>query len=294
MLGALVRSRGDEMMCERLLDADEPFLSDHRMGTTPILPAVIALESFFELAHAAAGCRARIKEAEILTPMKVPEEGALLVRHWRRGEALWLTATPRRQDGVTLEPDRAFVRGRFEPAPPTTPMVRPRPAGRPLSELPHRYPYPPEPDRTPGSHVIFHGETFRTLRGVLSAGPGGLAILDVPSPRAAFEGAPGTPWLPVAVLDGCLQAAGLLARLRFEVVALPARFEDVVVLPENAAEPGMQAILQIEGMTRTDDRVRCRLVLYGEDGPWVVIRTYEAQCVPDPAAGIVSAARRPA
>lgn len=287
MLGPLVLHAGDETVVERDLHPSEPFLTDHRMGATPILPAVVALEAFFELARSEAARAVRLCEAEILTPLKIPEDGSLTVRVGHAGSALTLTATHRRPDGVTLEPDRLHVRGRFEPLAPVPPMVLPAPKIAGDADL-LAYPYPDAPDRTPGSRMIFHGETFRTLEGVMKVGERGVARLRVPDPQAAFHGRRGRAFLPVALLDGCLQAAGLLARLRFEVVALPARFEQVTVLPEYALEPGAAAVLHVESMAKADDRIVSRLVLHGTGGPWVTVERYEAQCLPDPGAGIVS------
>ncbi len=293
MLGDLIRHTSDETILERDLRATEPFLKDHCMGPTPILPAVVALETFFELARAQAQRPVRLEFAEILTPMKVPEGTKLRVRPTLRGQELTLTASPQRPDGLTLEPDRVHVRGRFETMAPIPPMVQPVPKVRVKDLL--AYPYPDAPDRRPGSRAIYHGETFRTLIGVQVEGSRGLALLEVPNPLAPFAGLPGEPLLPIGIFDGCLQAAGMLARIRFDVIALPFRFENVVVLPEYKLEPGAQATLHIETMVRLDDRIVSRLVLHGAGGPWLTVDAYEAQCVPGPAASVQNRAEsRPA
>lgn len=293
MLGDLIRHTDDETILERDLQASEPFLRDHCMGSTPILPAVIALETFFELARAEAHRPVRLAFAEILTPMKVPEGTTLRVRPTLRDRELTLTASPQRPDGLTLEPDRVHVRGRFETMAPIPPVVLPMPKVRTNDLM--AYPYPDAPDRTPGSRAIYHGETFRTLIGVQIEGTRGLALLRVPDPLTPFAGRPGTPLLPVGLFDGCLQAAGMIARIRFDVIALPARFEDVVILPEYELQPGAHATLHIETMTRIDDRIVSRLVLHGAGGPWLTVDAYEAQCIPGPAAGVqIQAESRPA
>lgn len=293
MLGELIRYDAQETLLERRLEATEPFLADHLMGTTAILPAVLGLETFFELARGHSSEPVRLLEAEILTPLKIPEAGSVVVRPTLRARTLTLTACPRRPDGVLLEPDRVLIRGRFEPMAPVPPLVKPAPKVVETELLP--YPYPDAPDPTPGSRMIFHGPTFRTLLGVKALGAAGVGLLKVPAPGDAFLGRPGEPLLPVGLFDGCLQAAGMLSRLLFEVIALPARFEDVVVLPEYQLEPGAQAVLHVEWITRVDDRIRSRLVLHGAGGPWLTVGVYEAQCLPGPSAGILSQAEdRPA
>ncbi len=283
MLGALIRHDEAETILERRLHATEPFLADHRMGMTAILPAVIGLETFFELARAQAEQPVRLLHAEIQTPLKIPEQGSIVVRPTVRGESLSLTASPARPDGLVLEPDRLLIEGRFEVMAPVPPLVKPAPKVRQADLLP--YPYPDAPDPTPGSRVIYHGPTFRTLLGVKVVGAAGVALLEVPDPKAAFSGREGT-LLPVGLFDGCLQAAGMLSRLHFDVIALPARFEDVVILSEYQLPEGAHAVLNIESIVRVHDRIRSRLVLHGSGGPWLTVGVYEAQCLPGPSAGI--------
>ncbi|CAN0600585.1 unnamed protein product, partial [Laminaria digitata] len=109
MLGELIRHDEAETILERRLRTTEPFLADHRMGMTAILPAVIGLETFFELARAQAEQPVRLLHAEIQTPLKIPEQGSIVVRPTVRGQSLSLTASPARPDGLVLEPDRLLI-----------------------------------------------------------------------------------------------------------------------------------------------------------------------------------------
>jgi acyl transferase domain-containing protein len=291
MLGPAIVNVPGRRRIERLLRAEEPFLADHQMGSTPILPAVMALETFLELALLDVGgggflpgsAMPALEAVRIHAPLKLPPGGSLLVQASLRDRELALTASHRRADGVTLEPDRLHVSGR---------VAAPR-ALRELGalELPEQdlipYPYPDAPDPTPGSKAIYHGPTFRTLQGALPVGAHeGLAVLQAPEPSAAVGPGRGLPLLPVAVLDGCLQAVGLISRLRFELFALPAAFQRVAVFPENAAAPGELAVLRIAHQRRVEGAVVSDFVLSSRHGAWVEVTGYEAQTVPTPWAGV--------
>jgi hypothetical protein len=107
LLGHLLLD-GERAIAERTIDASEPFLDQHRMGSVPIMPAVIGLEMMAELA----GDRRSLIEVRIEQPLKVAEGQRAVVRIERIGDALRVVSTVARPDGVVLEPDRLFVRAR--------------------------------------------------------------------------------------------------------------------------------------------------------------------------------------
>ncbi len=266
---------GERTVAERTLSASEPFLDQHRMGATPILPAVIGLELMAELAALRAPASS-LAEVRIEQPLKVPEGARVVVRVERSGDAVRVVSTPVRPDGVVLEPDRVFVRGRLVPAAP--PVAKER--GRPSELLP--YPYPSAIDRTPGSRAIFHGPVFRCLQGVAAVEGGGIGRLLVPSPTSLVPGSRVERWrIPAALLDGCLQAVGLLGRLAYSAIALPAGFGRVDVAPRALEAAGEEVQLVIEFREVTREVLVADFSVMAADGPLLSVTGYRAQVVPD-------------
>lgn len=285
LLGRLVlseREPEERVITERLLSADEPFLDQHRMGNTPILPGVIALEILAELA-ALESERYSIGDLVIHQPLKLLDaaggttasaQGAL-VRAERRGERLRLTMTAHRPDGVVLEPDRVFA---------TATRLARRPIPRKV--LPEwdgagsHYPYPAAPDLSPGSRAIFHGPPFRVVEAIMPLGnASGLARLVIPPAEALVRGSRAASWrVPAALLDGCLQTAGFLARLLFGVFALPSGFGRVDVAPRALSAAGERCTLEVQLRAEGDEMVSDLYVALGSE-PILLVERYRARVV---------------
>ncbi len=286
LLGRLIldSSAGDgRCTTERRLSAHEPFLAQHLMGTTPILPGVIGLEALCELAGLESE-RFTAGEVVIQQPLKLSDTAD--VRLSRSGDQLALTMTTRRPDGIVLVPDRAYFTGKRVPRRPLPVRSAPRwpveDEGRALT-----YPYPRSPDATPGSRVIFHGPVFRGLELVVPTGPDrGLARLVVPPVEALVARGPerGSPergtastWrLPAALLDGCLQATGLLARALFETYALPAGFGRIDVAPRAVLASGETVIAEIVMRQERDDLV-ADILVWSAGEPLLFLEGYRAR-----------------
>ncbi len=262
----------DQRVAERSIAAEEPFLDQHRMGPTPLLPAVIGLEMMAELL-ALDGGRFTIGEVEIETPLKVRPGQPAGVRITRDGDALRVTAAARRPDGVVLEPDRVHLRGRrLEPRP------IPERSLPPWSGEPSPFPYPRQYDRSRGSRLMFHGPVFRCLEGVLPGEGGGLARLIVPPVEALVPGTSAGAWLlPAALLDGCLQAAGLLGRILYDLSALPIGFGRVDVAPRAVRATGEVVTLEVRIRPHGEDQLISDLYAVGEHGPLLHVEGYRSQ-----------------
>lgn len=255
---------------EVVLDAAQPYLAHHRIGTTPILPAVVGTELLFGLAQA--GAPASLRDLSIKQPLKFPAGSKLPVTLTRSGDQLTLAATPRRPDGVVLEPGRVFFEA-FR----TAPRVPNRVVAVGQGEL-VPYPYPSVPDPTPGSRLIFHDLAFRTLRGVRPGTDCGTASLLAPDPALLIPGSDPTGWrLPVAVLDGCLQAIGLLGRLLYGTFALPAGFARLDVDPEALPQAGEPLEAAIQFVAHEPTRLVANLCLSGPRGVILSLERYEAK-----------------
>ncbi len=251
MLGHLISSTGSAAeVYERRLEAQELFLAEHRMNQVPILPMVTMLEALVELSGAS------VERFVIHTPVKVPQ--TRLIRMEKRGSKLTLSANAERSDGVVLEPWRVHAIAELYHGgrPPTCTL------GQVLGP-PFEYPYASQV-------VIQHGPSLQVVRQVTAHDNGGRAILIAPDPRAIFR-APAL--LPVALLDGCLQAAGLLARLRFNLAALPesiARFHR----PLRETRPGQEIRVAIAYREQTSSSLSFDLVAEDEAGVLFALEGY--------------------
>jgi len=272
MLDDLVHVSGDSVVAERTVFADEPFLDEHRMGPMPILPAVIGLEMMAELLAIESG-EHTLGDVEIMTPLKVRPGQSALVRVSRSGDSMSVTASARRPDGVVLEPDRVHLRG-----------TRMNPQPLPVRDLPAwdgdavPFPYPRQIDRTRGSRLMFHGSVFRCLEGVLPQVDGGLARLVVPPVEALVPGTESSSWLvPAAMLDGCLQAAGLLGRMLYQLSALPIGFGRIDVSPRAVRATGEPVTVQIDIRSHDDDELVSDILAVGVDGPLLWVEGYRSK-----------------
>jgi NAD(P)-dependent dehydrogenase (short-subunit alcohol dehydrogenase family) len=262
-------------IAEREVSSGEAFLDQHRMGATPILPAVIGLEVMSELL-AAEGDGSTLAEVQIHQPMKVPEGARVLLRAEREGEAIQLTATAIKPDGVVLEPDRVYFSAK-RVAKQGLPADRAR---EPFSGDAIPYPYPPEIDRTPGSRMIYHGPVFQCLRGIQPNEGGGRAQLVVPPVEALVRGALASDFvIPAALLDGCLQAAGFLGRMVHGLSALPIGFARIEVAARAVSATGRSVTLEIRQRREGESQLVSDLFAFDEEGPLLIVDAYRAQVV---------------
>lgn len=218
----VIWSKDQVELVERTLEAKEAFLDQHRMAEVPILPAVVALEFLGR----AAGAQAAVADFEIRAPLKVPPGGARVIRVSADGDRLAIAASTEKNDGVVLEPWRVYATARRAAirAREDRPLELGEPRGVALE-----YPY--------GANPIFHGPMFRVVRSVTPHAHGGRAVLAAPLQPFATA-------IPIELLDGCLQAAGMLGRLLFGVVALPAGMK-YFHRPERAVLPGQEINVEI-------------------------------------------------
>lgn len=272
LLGRVILSEPERLITERTVHAGEPFLDQHRIGATPILPAVIGLELLSELV-ALESDRWSIGEVKIHQPLKLAEGTSMIVRGDRSGDRLALTVTPRRPDGVVLEQDRVQLSALRLARRPLPSRVLPEWTGEGVP-----YPYPETWDRTPGSRMIYHGPVFRCLEAVQPTGEGhGLARLTVPPVEALCPGSRGDSWrIPAALLDGCLQAAGVLGRLLSGVFALPSGFGRIDVSPRAVVATGKPVLLEIR-QKREGDELVSDLYATSEGEPLLLVERYRAQ-----------------
>jgi len=280
MLDHVISFTDDQhLIVERTVSADEPYLDQHRMGATPILPAVIGLEMMRE-ALSLTGGRSVVGDVKIEHPLKVRAGEKVEVRIIVDGDDILVAGTARRPDGVVLDPNRVYLRGRRVER-----QTLPRRKPPEYTGKPSPFPYPRQIDRTRGSRLMFHGPVFRCLEGVLPAEDPdedgvrrGSAQLVVPPVEALVTGTQPESWvIPAALLDGCLQASGLLGRILFSLSALPIGFGRVDVAPDATLRTGEPITLEVQIRTHGDDELISDLLASTTDGPLIHVEGYRAK-----------------
>jgi NAD(P)-dependent dehydrogenase (short-subunit alcohol dehydrogenase family) len=199
----------DGLLVETLLDpAEEPFLNDHRMDGTPILPGVMGIEAFAELARLPLpGWHVRsVEDVEFLAPFKFyrDEPRTLVLRarfHPHGGEVLaecTLVGTrmlPNRPEPQATEHFRGVVRlGRSALAPATAPP--PAAGSGPAVGAEDIY------------RVYFHGPSFRVLETAWPEPHGALGLLPEIMPPA-FGRRDAATILDPRLVELCFQTAGI-------------------------------------------------------------------------------------
>ncbi len=87
-------------------------------------------------------------------------------------------------------------------------------------------------------------------------------------------------WLPLAaLLDGCLQAAGVLGRITHGLSALPIGFGRVEVAPRAVLATGRSVTLEIAQRREGDAQLVSDLFAFDEEGPLLEVEGYRAQVV---------------
>jgi NAD(P)-dependent dehydrogenase (short-subunit alcohol dehydrogenase family) len=224
------------LVVETTLDpAEQPFLGDHRIDGTPVLPGVMGIEAFAEVAGLAVpGWHAvEIEDVEFLAPCKF---------YRSEPRTLAITATFR-PEGHQLVADCRLVASRqlvtqAEPQVTTHFTARVRLARAPGGE-PASGPVPPSPDgRGTGADAIygvyFHGPAYRVLERVWRGeqGPVGLYATGLPADHVPPERPEvASPRL----IELVFQTAGIWEIARDGRLGLPQRVDRIVLHP--AADP---------------------------------------------------------
>jgi hypothetical protein len=265
--------------------AHDVFLTDHRMGPHPILPAVVALELLAETASLLVpGAPVLLSRVGIETPLKLkPGERIALRCRARRSKGvveMSLEVDPVGKNGRWLETDRVVVRARAEgsePQPDDVVALENDTLFRRVAIT-----YPETWSKDPRSRSMYHGAAFRGLSEVsVSTGERHQAEIVAPSSGALRPGRPDNWHVPAAALDNCLQACGVVTRARFGVAALPLGFGRLRVGRPPLAGERCRAWVSLLG--RTDDEIRFDLSLIGCDGALLVeIEDYLAKILGEP------------
>ena len=246
----------------RLDPTRDRFLLDHLQFGRPLLPAVMGAELLAQAAIAAGAC-GRVEEIrefcverpiafstdqvrKVRVDIAAAADGAVRAVGW---------AATGTGDGQPAADERIAIRGLVATG--TAASIVARSSEPPLPFNPMVY-----ADDAP----LWHGASFRTLRGLFLDRSGGWGRLVAPAVDivAAPRGAAG--WtLPVALLDGCIVACAvysyILCGLRVEV---PVRFERLRIT--GSPQAGETCITRLLFRANDERESVYDLVLFGADG----------------------------
>jgi NAD(P)-dependent dehydrogenase (short-subunit alcohol dehydrogenase family) len=280
MIGAVVgMSVQTGLAVESTLDPGQPFLADHRIDGTPVLPGVMGIEAFAELATLLVpGWHVQtVEEVRFLAPFKLYRDEPRRARL----EAVLRAA----DDGLVA--DCRLVGSRTlpgQPAPQVTTHFTARVRlgrSRPLVE--HRDP-PQPPDGTGVAaddvyRIYFHGPAYRVLERVWRDGDRVVGLMAHGLPPGHLPAEHPTRLAP-RLIELCFQTAGIAEIARTGRMGLPDRIEQVVAgsLSESA-DDRLFAVVTPRGDGGFDAHV-----VDGAGGVHVALRGYRTVELPAPVA----------
>jgi acyl transferase domain-containing protein/NADP-dependent 3-hydroxy acid dehydrogenase YdfG len=263
----------DGLVVETTLDpATTPFLHDHRIDGTPVLPGVMGIEAFAEAARLLVPGRhvVAVENVDFRAPVKFyrDEPRTLRVTALLRPAGTEMVAECR------LSAERTLPGGEVQRTVHFTGSVRlaaqPYEPGHDDGEV-----GPRSPELTPDEvyRLYFHGPAYRVVGSAWRQGDGAAARFADALPDQAGEPTVTGPRL----VELCFQTAGLWEAGREGRLALPAHVDAVRLGAEPAERPGLLATARPDGRGGFDCVVR------DEDGA-VVLRVggYRTVPMPDP------------
>ncbi len=255
--------------------ARDPFLVEHRVQDTPVMPLAVGVQILCEAAVCAAGKRGRVRLRDIQATRALkffeesPKEiGARIVNcsgnHW----ACELVADQTTRDGRLVEADRSYLQASIEIGVANTTHVQPSPLPNRGWETIH-YVGPED--------MVYHGPVFQNLTKFCYQGDRGWAKISAPaltelvSARRNVAG-----WMvPSAALDACLYATALLAWKQVEAApSLPASMGELEV--GRLTRPGEACVVETKFLRRDGERAWFEFTLFGQNGDLILqARDYE-------------------
>jgi acyl transferase domain-containing protein/acyl carrier protein/nucleoside-diphosphate-sugar epimerase len=213
--------------------AVQPFLDHHRIDGTPVLPGVMGIEAFAELARLPLPglVVAAVEDVSFLAPFKLyrdePRTALLEARFEPDGDDVLARCGLVGERRLANRPDPQVTTHfeatvRLSAGPPAVPGPEPPPHGEEAA---------PEVVAADIYRVYFHGPAYRVLdRAWMDGGRVvGLAAADLPADHAP----PDRPFLvQPRLIELCFQAAGVWELGAGGRLGLPARVDRVAVVPE--------------------------------------------------------------
>jgi hypothetical protein len=208
----------------------QPFLDDHRIDGTPVLPGVMGMEAFAETAAALAPGYAltSLEDVELHAPFKFYRdeprtlEVRALVRDDRQGGLIADCALAgRRTLASGDEQETVHFTGRVR--------LSREPLPAPSSEPPPELPQGAVVEHDAVYRVYFHGPAYRVLEGARLEADRAVGVMRAALPPNAKD--PGAPELVAPrLVELCFQTAGVLEIARRQVFGLPSSLESLRVV----------------------------------------------------------------
>jgi len=242
MIGRVVAASLDEgLVVETTLDPKAlPFLDHHRIDGIPVLPGVMGMEAFAELARLAApGWHvAAVEEVSFLAPVKFHRDQprtlrlAARVRPADAGLVADCTlSTSRLLPGRDVPEVTVNFRGRVRLTDSPPPPAR--------EDVPQLGQGEPSVDAAAIYRVYFHGPAYQVLGSVHRVDGGAVGVMAGGIPADLPDGSPGTIALPREA-ELCFQTAGILELARTGALGLP-QYVGALELLETGAPSGRVA-----------------------------------------------------
>jgi hypothetical protein len=248
MVGDVTASAHHGLVVTTTVDpAHQPFLDDHRIDGTPVLPGVMGMEAFAEAASLLApeGYHvAAVEDVAFLAPVK-----------FYRDEPRTLTVTVRAEEGADEEllARCALTADRLLPGQ-DTPQVTTHFTGTVRLSPVDAEPETTDPAGGPDGRTVaaedvyalyFHGPAYQVVAGAHADDGTAVASMTDPLPNGHAPADAPLSGLPRHV-ELCFQAAGLLEAGRHARMALPARVRSSRVVSTDA-EGGVYAVARQVG-----------------------------------------------
>jgi NAD(P)-dependent dehydrogenase (short-subunit alcohol dehydrogenase family) len=228
----------------------QPFLYDHQIEGTPVLPGVMGAEAFAELASLLAPdwAVADVEQVQFLLPFKFFHKQPAILHFsavGRPGPSGDVVVEGTLRSRVQPKPDRPVVERVHFKASVRLSRVRPSPPRpRPLAETGESRVVP----RDEIYKLYFHGPAYKVLDQVRVATGTAIGVMAEQLPP---DTAPALAHLVMAprLIELCFQTAGILEVARKDTLGLPTAMRSVTVYrpPEEAKGRRLFAVVQING-----------------------------------------------
>jgi hypothetical protein len=233
----------------RLDPGEQPFLFDHQIDGVPVLPGVMGIEAFAQVASLLCpdGVVTGVRDVEFLLPFKF---------HRMKPSTLHLTALGRPAAGDTVDVE-VRLSSRLQPTPAMPVQERLHFRARVVVEraapaaktVAFRAPAEVTIDDRAIYRVYFHGPAYRVLAGVVIEDRRAIGVMRRELPPNARE-ADAAELAAPRLIELCFQTAGMYDFAERNLFGLPARLESLRVF--RAAEAGGDQLFA-EVRTRADD-----------------------------------------
>ncbi|MBI84181.1 MAG: hypothetical protein CMJ81_13350 [Planctomycetaceae bacterium] len=257
----------------------EPFLTQHLFKKRPILPAVISMSSVAQATLAVQeGSRfvAAICDVQLLEPMRFHtdrlSQAKVHLEAGPNGVSCLLTSDFYSRAGKLVHPDRPYMKARIE--------LADEPAA-PVAEQPPLAPEPLKEFNYPDGVVLYHGEVFRALKEVVTAGDRGWGVIESLDTQDLAGCRQGDQWIiPASAIDAAFYTCGVHVRKKIRGVAkIPKSIERLRV--GRSPRVGEKLLAVVRCRELSEQHSVYDFNIHGDDGSVIVmVEGYHGVLIP--------------